>query len=482
MVDRRPTAVPVGVGVREPPLPSLRPKLARKRRSPHSLAALGRRFAKRCDTGSLASSLTGAHHVRAVDVRERGHWRSQLAHGRVTVGRQVPGVNGIGPERRNGRSAARGAGAGRGPAAVRRRAARRVHGRAVAAAARRRARGEHARPTRLRAGVRPRSGAAARARTRASPRWSSATAPARSPPPCPTPPDRVLRVGCALLTVEADPAQPGSGPDPDRADAGRARRRPGRPPAAARRRRQRHPAVGDRRGGARRAGAPRAAAALHASSASIAAAPASTTSTAAPRSPAAPSSTSTRAATAPCPSSTSCSNRPGWWCRTATSSHAGALSGYRTASTASDVEQVRAALGVTRLSALGVGDGATAVCMWARTHPGAVGRVVLDGPPNAASRRARRRRGARGGRRVRVRRVRRGLRRRADVPARRRPPWLGLGLRRPPAQPADHRRRRTAADRGHDRHRDPHRARRARGLARPRRRARPGAERGTRTP
>ena len=63
--------------------------------------------------------------------------------------------------------------------------------------------------------------------------------------------------------------------------------------------------------------------------------------------------------------------------------HSGALSGYRTASTAADVEQVRAALGVTRLSALGVGDGATAVGMWARTHPDAVGRVVLDGPPDA---------------------------------------------------------------------------------------------------
>ena len=63
--------------------------------------------------------------------------------------------------------------------------------------------------------------------------------------------------------------------------------------------------------------------------------------------------------------------------------HSGALSGYRTASTASDVEQVRAALRVRRLSALGVGDGATAVGMWARSHPGAVGRVVLDGPPDA---------------------------------------------------------------------------------------------------
>ena len=101
--------------------------------------------------------------------------------------------------------------------------------------------------------------------------------------------------------------------------------------------------------------------------------------------------------------------------------HSGALSGYRTASTASDIEQVRAALGVTRLSALGVGDGATAVSMWARTHPGAVGRVVLDGPPDRRAGRARRRRGPRGGRRVGVRRVRRGLRRRADMPARRRP-------------------------------------------------------------
>ena len=47
---------------------------------------------------------------------------------------------------------------------------------------------------------------------------------------------------------------------------------------------------------------------------------------------------------------------------------------------------------------------------------------------------------------------------------------------------ADHRDRRSAADRGHDRHRAPHRPRRARGLARPRRRARPGAERRARRP
>ena len=64
--------------------------------------------------------------------------------------------------------------------------------------------------------------------------------------------------------------------------------------------------------------------------------------------------------------------------------HAGALSGFRTASTASDIEQARAALGVTRLSAVGVGDGATAVAGWARTNPDAAGRLVLDGPPDPA--------------------------------------------------------------------------------------------------
>jgi pimeloyl-ACP methyl ester carboxylesterase len=64
--------------------------------------------------------------------------------------------------------------------------------------------------------------------------------------------------------------------------------------------------------------------------------------------------------------------------------HAGALTGFRTASTAADVEQVRMATGVTHLNALGVGDGAAALALWARTHPAAVGRLVLDGPPNAA--------------------------------------------------------------------------------------------------
>jgi pimeloyl-ACP methyl ester carboxylesterase len=64
--------------------------------------------------------------------------------------------------------------------------------------------------------------------------------------------------------------------------------------------------------------------------------------------------------------------------------HTGALGGFRTDSTASDVEQARTALGVGRLSALGVGDGAAALAGWARTHPAAVARLVLDGPPNPA--------------------------------------------------------------------------------------------------
>ncbi|WP_324245371.1 alpha/beta fold hydrolase [Pseudonocardia sp.] len=58
----------------------------------------------------------------------------------------------------------------------------------------------------------------------------------------------------------------------------------------------------------------------------------------------------------------------------------GGLGSYRSASTASDVELLRAALGVERLSAVGVGDGASALAMWARSAPSSVGRLVLDGP------------------------------------------------------------------------------------------------------
>lgn len=57
------------------------------------------------------------------------------------------------------------------------------------------------------------------------------------------------------------------------------------------------------------------------------------------------------------------------------------LSTVRSASTASDVDLLRAALGVGRLSAIGIGDGAGALATWAGTVPRAVGRLVLDGPP-----------------------------------------------------------------------------------------------------
>nr|WP_239028260.1 alpha/beta fold hydrolase [Pseudonocardia acidicola] len=60
----------------------------------------------------------------------------------------------------------------------------------------------------------------------------------------------------------------------------------------------------------------------------------------------------------------------------------GAISSYRTAATAADIEQVRGLLGVQRLSAIGVGDGAAALIRWAAAHPEAVGRLVLDGPPD----------------------------------------------------------------------------------------------------
>ncbi|GAA5120763.1 alpha/beta hydrolase [Pseudonocardia adelaidensis] len=60
----------------------------------------------------------------------------------------------------------------------------------------------------------------------------------------------------------------------------------------------------------------------------------------------------------------------------------GGLASYRTAATAADVELLRAALGVQRLSAIGVGDGAAALAMWARSAPRSVGRLILDGPPH----------------------------------------------------------------------------------------------------
>lgn len=56
------------------------------------------------------------------------------------------------------------------------------------------------------------------------------------------------------------------------------------------------------------------------------------------------------------------------------------LGQVRTSSTTADVEELRAAFGVERLSAIGVGDGATALAEWAARTPGAVARLVLDGP------------------------------------------------------------------------------------------------------
>jgi pimeloyl-ACP methyl ester carboxylesterase len=62
-----------------------------------------------------------------------------------------------------------------------------------------------------------------------------------------------------------------------------------------------------------------------------------------------------------------------------------ALTSYSTAATAADVEQLREDLGVERLSAVGIGDGATALTLWASAHPTSVGRLVLDGPPDPAA-------------------------------------------------------------------------------------------------
>ncbi|MFR9807245.1 alpha/beta fold hydrolase [Pseudonocardia sp. RS010] len=61
------------------------------------------------------------------------------------------------------------------------------------------------------------------------------------------------------------------------------------------------------------------------------------------------------------------------------------ISSYRTASTAADLEQLRASLRVDRLDVVGLGDGATAVAAWASAHPQAVGRVVLDSPVDLVS-------------------------------------------------------------------------------------------------
>lgn len=57
------------------------------------------------------------------------------------------------------------------------------------------------------------------------------------------------------------------------------------------------------------------------------------------------------------------------------------LTDYRTAVAAEDLDQVRLTLGVDRLHAVGVGEGAGVVEQWAARHPAAAGRLVLDGAP-----------------------------------------------------------------------------------------------------
>lgn len=59
----------------------------------------------------------------------------------------------------------------------------------------------------------------------------------------------------------------------------------------------------------------------------------------------------------------------------------GNLGQFRSSATSFDLEQLRDALGVRQLSAIGIGDGAAAVLGWIRTRPEAAGRIVLDGPP-----------------------------------------------------------------------------------------------------
>ena len=60
----------------------------------------------------------------------------------------------------------------------------------------------------------------------------------------------------------------------------------------------------------------------------------------------------------------------------------GGLGNFRTSASTADIETLRRGLGVDRLSAVGVGDGAAALAGWARLFPQAVGRMVLDGPPH----------------------------------------------------------------------------------------------------
>ena len=71
--------------------------------------------------------------------------------------------------------------------------------------------------------------------------------------------------------------------------------------------------------------------------------------------------------------------------RTCTQVLENALTDFRTAVDAEDLEEVRASLGVERMHVVGVGEGAGVAATWARRYPGAVGRTVLDGAPDATT-------------------------------------------------------------------------------------------------
>jgi pimeloyl-ACP methyl ester carboxylesterase len=58
------------------------------------------------------------------------------------------------------------------------------------------------------------------------------------------------------------------------------------------------------------------------------------------------------------------------------------LTDFTTATDADDLDEVRQALGATRLNAIGLGGGASTLAVWAQAHPDAQGRLVLDALPD----------------------------------------------------------------------------------------------------
>ena len=378
--------------------------------------------------------------------------------------------------------AAVGPGGGRRAPAGRRHAARGVHGRAVATAARRRARGAHARAS----GVRDRRPSPLRCRCpipepgarRGVPRLHRTLATTVPPPPTAS-----CASSCALLTVEADPAAARAGPHPDRAVAGRARRRARRPAAAARRRRQRRPNPRRHRrrdpgrAGARRllqrytlVGIDRRGAGID----DLDCGPVGRPQRLRQHRPGRRRlpHRAERAAGAGRHGGPGLLSRP---CGRADRLPHG-LHGRGHRAGAGRARRRR----TCRRSASATAPPPCSI--WARTHPAAAGRLVLDGPPNPA-----------------LDEPDAGEARAAaaesafdafaaacaagpDCPLGADPRAAVSALGRPPARPADHLDRRAAADRGHDGHGAPHGAGRAGRVAGPRRRARPGAGRRSRRP